>query len=119
MALVNKNQDVVKHSSSYMLGNSVRVHVNPILENTVVDGRLASDLEFALQTKDPSYIGSINTRATKYGNSGSRHVSASDAADALAIANDNVDAFVNSINQTAVDSNNNDPAGSVELNSNS
>ncbi len=119
MALVNKNQDVVKHSSSYMLGNSVRVHVNPILENTVVDGRLASDLEFALQTKDPAYIGSINPRATQYGNSGSRHVSASDAAEALGIANDAVADFENSINQNnVVDKNSNDSSGSGEVSTN-
>ncbi len=103
-----------------MLGNSVRVHVNPILENTVVDGRLASDLEFALQTKDPAYIGSINTRATQYGNSGSRHVSASDAADVLGRANDAVADFEQSINQNnAVDVNSNESSDSGETNTKS
>lgn len=123
MAIVNKHQDIVKHSSSYMLGNSVRVHINPLLEQCVVDGRLASDLEFALQTKDPSLLGSVSTRNPQYGSTGARHTSASDAADMLASANDAVTDFEENVKNQSDDARNepscNEPSSNEPTNSNS
>lgn len=122
MAIVNKHQDIVKHSSSYMLGNSIRVHINPLLEQCVVDGRLASDLEFALQTKDPSLLGSVSTRNPQYGSTGARHTSASDAADMLASANDAVTEFEENVKKqpdvTSSEPSSNEPTNSNSVNSN-
>lgn len=89
MALVGKNlhscPDVGKHSSSYLLGNSVVVTRNPLLEDCVVNGCIRSDLEFALQSKDKQAIDALNAsvRNPVYGNQSPRHLSAADCLNAI------------------------------------
>lgn len=73
-------------SSSDVNGCSVRVHQNPLLSDLVVDGRLRSDLEFALQQNDQNAIQAIvkSERSVQFGDAAlPRHMSPSDYEDAI------------------------------------
>lgn len=73
-------------SSSDVNGCSVRVHQNPLLSDLVVDGRLRSDLEFALQNNDQNAIQAIvkSERSVQFGDAAlPRHMSPSDYEDAI------------------------------------
>lgn len=79
MSNINKKTDKVRqHSSSWINGCSLRVHVNPILQDLLIAGQLHSDLEFALQNGDVNLQTQLanNQRVPSYGNQGSRHATA-------------------------------------------
>ena len=81
MALVNKNcMDVPRHSSSYMLGYSVRVHLNPLFDECIVNNSIRSDLEFAQQNKDEGFLSYLSRsyRNPRYSSQLPRHVSTAD-----------------------------------------
>ena len=73
-------------SSSDINGCSVRVHQNPLLAELFVDGRLRSDLEFAIQNNDQNALQAIvqSQRAVQFGDAAlPRHMSPSDYEDAI------------------------------------
>ena len=73
-------------SSSDLNGCSVRVHDNPLLSDLVVDGRLRSDLEFALQNNDQDALKAIvqSERSVHFGDAAlPRHMSPSDYEDVI------------------------------------
>lgn len=104
MALTGKNTTIV-HSSSYMLGNSVRVHVNPILQDLVIDGRLHSDLEFALQNGDVNMQTALSNsvRSPQYGNQSDRHETAASIADKLDTLTEQIDDLTDDIQSLKTD----------------
>lgn len=67
-------------SSTELNNLCVSVHVNPLLEECVVDGRIVSDLEYALQSNNIDMLRTLsnNIRNVRYGDSLSRHLSAED-----------------------------------------
>ena len=67
-------------SSTELNNLCVSVHVNPLLEECFVDGRIVSDLEFALQSNNIDMLRTLsnNIRNVRYGNSLGRHLSADD-----------------------------------------
>ena len=74
-------------SSSDINSCSVRVHQNPLLSELVVDGRIRSDLEFALQNNDQNALQAIlqSQRAVQFGDAAlPRHMSPSDYEEAIA-----------------------------------
>lgn len=94
MALVNKNcMDVPRHSSSYMLGYSVRVHLNPLFDECIVNNSIHSDLEFALQNKDDGFLAylSRSSRNPRYGSQSPRHVSTADCLNTIDDCNRELD----------------------------
>lgn len=71
-------------SSSDLNQCSVRVHDNPLLSELFIDGRLRSDLEFALQNKDQQAITALvnSERQVHFSDSAlPRHMSPSDYQD--------------------------------------
>lgn len=73
-------------SSSDINACSVRVHQNPLLSELVVDGRLRSDLEFALQNNDQNALQAIvkSERSIQFGDAAlPRHMSPSDYEEAI------------------------------------
>lgn len=90
-------------SSSDINGCSVRVHNNPLLSELVVDGRIRSDLEFALQNNDQNALQAIvqSQRPVQFGDAAlPRHMSPSDYEDAIAA----YDGALDQISQQSVDS---------------
>lgn len=69
-----------KPSSSELNQLCVQVHVNPLLEECVVNGRIVSDLEYALQSNNIDMLRTLsnNIRNVRYGEQISRHLSTSD-----------------------------------------
>ena len=68
-------------SSSDLCGCSVCVHDNPLLGDLFIDGRIRSDLEFALLDKDAQALNAItqSERSPRYSDvSFPRHMSPSD-----------------------------------------
>lgn len=86
-------------SSSDLCGCSVSVHNNPLLDDLFIDGRLRSDLEFALVDKDAEVINAIvqSERSPRYSDVAfPRHMSPSDYSDVVDSTSASLDAFVKS-----------------------
>lgn len=67
-------------SSTELNNLCVSVHVNPLLEECVVDGRIVSDLEYALQSNNIDMLRTLSNtiRNVRYGDSLGRHLSTED-----------------------------------------
>lgn len=67
-------------SSTELNNLCVQVHVNPLLEECFVDGRIVSDLEYALQSNNIDMLRTLsnNIRNVRFGNSLGRHLSTED-----------------------------------------
>ena len=108
MALIQKNSSLnpdvnMYHSSSYLLGNSVRVHVNPVLQDCVVGGRLVSDLELSLQNGNTDVLTALSARTPQYGSTSPRHLTASDLVSTLDNLNNRISDLEISLKSPASD----------------
>ncbi len=84
-------------SSSDLCGCSVSVHNNPLLDDLFIDGRLRSDLEFALVDKDAQAVNALvqSERSPRYSDVAfPRHMSPSDYSDFVDSTSASLDALV-------------------------
>ena len=86
-------------SSSDLCGCSVCVHENPLLDDLFIDGRLRSDLEFALVDKDAQALNAIvqSERSPRFSEVAfPRHMSPADYSEVVESTSASMDALVNS-----------------------
>lgn len=109
-------------SSSDLNQCSVRVHDNPLLSELFIDGRLRSDLEFALQNNDQQAINALvkSERVVRYSDGAlPRHMSPSDYQDFIQSCDSQLSELENSSDPVPSDPVPSDPAPSDAASSNS
>lgn len=102
-------------SSSDLNQCSVRVHDNPLLSELFIDGRIRSDLEFAIQNNDQQAINELvkSERNVRFSDSAlPRHMSPSDYQDYIQSCDSQLKALEDSSDPASSDPAPSDPASS-------